>query len=226
MTRNITIPSALRALLFAAVLPLIQPALAQRDSSDMHTLFGGARTIKHGGWGGPSAVYTRMLDQEALLVGFKAGWLINHRFSMGLAGYGLVTEVKNPAYDTYLQQSGQIILQPSQFEMGYGGLLLESIIAYKSPVHVSLPVLIGAGGCTYQRVTPPTLWSDSLSYVDDSQAFFVVEPGIDIELNVTRYLRLGLGGSYRLTSDMELPATAKDALHGINAALTIKVGVF
>ena len=226
MTHGTMKTQTLRTLLLATTCTCLHAASAQRDSSAIHTMFGGDRPVKHSGWGGPSAAYTRILDQDALLVGFKAGWLINHRFSMGLAGYGLVTEVNNPAYDTYLQQSGQIILQPGQFEMGYGGLLLEPIIAYKSPVHVSLPVLIGAGGCTYQRVTPPTLWSDSLSYVDDSQAFFVVEPGIDVELNVTRYLRLGLGGSYRLTSDMELPATAKDALHGFNAALTVKVGVF
>ncbi len=49
---------------------------------------------------------------------------------------------------------------------------------------------------------------------------------IELELNVIRLVRLGIGASYRYTSDLDLPETPKDALHGINAGVSIKVGCF
>ena len=67
---------------------------------------------------------------------------------------------------------------------------------------------------------------DPYSYHDDFQAFFVLEPGIDLEINLVKLVKLGLGASYRYTSDVPLPATSKDALHGFNASMSIKVGVF
>jgi len=110
--------------------------------------------------------------------------------------------------------------------MGYGGLLIEPIIAYRSPVHISLPILIGAGGCGYQTFTGMPQDFNPYSYHDDFQAFFVLEPGIDLEINLVKLVKLGLGASYRSTSDVPLPATAKDALYGFNSSMSIKVGVF
>jgi len=54
----------------------------------------------------------------------------------------------------------------------------------------------------------------------------VVEPGVDLEINVVPLVRLALGASYRYTSELDLPATPKDALQGMNASFTIKVGWF
>ena len=192
----------------------------------MHTLFGSNHDIDHGGWGAPTAAYTRIMDQDAMLVGVRGGWFIDHRLTLGIAGYGLVTDVPNPAYDAFLVESGRSPRFASQFRTGYGGLLIEPIIAYKSPVHISLPIMIGAGGCGYETYTalPPDF--DPLTYKDDVQAYFVVEPGVDLELNLVRMVRLGIGASYRYTTDIDLPGTPKDALRGFNASVSIKVGSF
>jgi hypothetical protein len=47
-----------------------------------------------------------------------------------------------------------------------------------------------------------------------------------LELNLIPLVRLGVGASYRYTSDITLPGTPSDALRGINAGITIKVGKF
>ncbi len=192
----------------------------------MRTLLGSGTDLAHGGWGAPTASYTRIMDQDAMLVGVRGGWIINHRFSLGLAGHGLVTNVDNPAYDRYLVDNGTALRGKSRFYMGYGGLLLEPVIAYRSPVHITLPVIIGAGGCTYGYNSALAPDFDPYTYEDDAQAFFVVEPGIELELNIIPLVRIGLGASYRYTSDIDLPATAKDALHGLNAGMSVKVGRF
>ena len=192
----------------------------------MRTVFGTEHKIHNGGWGAPVASYTRIMDQDAMLVGARGGWIIDHRLTLGIAGHGLVTPVENDAYDAHLVGTGRTLFNNSLFQAGYGGLLIEPIIAYRSPVHVSLPIVIGAGGCGYSVYSdlPPDF--DPLTYKDDVQAFFAAEAGVDLEINMVRMVRLGLGASYRYTSDLTLPGTPADALRGFNASMSIKVGVF
>lgn len=192
----------------------------------MRTLLGADHQVHHGGWGAPTIDHTRIMDQDALLVCGRGGWIIDHRFTLGLAGHGLVTSLENAAYDQALVARGRTISKPSRFLAGYGGLLLEPVIAYRSPMHVSLPLIIGAGGCGYQSFSALPHEFDPFTYNDDASAFFVFEPGVELEMNVIPLVRVAVGASYRYTSDIDLPGTAKDALHGFNAGIHIKVGSF
>lgn len=194
----------------------------------MRTLLGGDKQLHHGGWGALTTHYTRVMDQDALLTGVRGGWIINHRLTIGMAGHGLVTNVPNEAYDAHLIASGEVLRRRSSLYMGYGGLLIEPVIAYRSPIHITLPVIIGAGGVTYGYSTRVPDDFDPFEGNEhyDAQAFFVVEPGIELEMNIIPLVRVGIGASYRYTTDLDLPATPKDALHGINAGLSLKVGRF
>lgn len=214
------------ALPFFTLCLLLPATLRAQDPQPMRTLLGGDHDVHHGGWGAPTVDHTRLLDQDALLVGGRGGWIIDHRFTLGLAGYGLATSVENPAYDDVLLARGRSITKPSRFVAGYGGLLLEPVIAYRSPVHVSLPVIIGAGGCGYQSFSASPHEFDPFTYNDDAAAFFVLEPGVELELNVIPLVRVAVGASYRYTSDLDLAGTSKDALQGFNAGIRIKVGSF
>lgn len=190
--------------------------------------------MSNGGWGSIDIASTNMLNQNALLLGGRGGWLINHRFTIGLAGFGKVNTTTNPDYDQY--KSASVGAEGTgRFYVGYAGLLLEPIIKYRSPLHISLPVIIGAGGAGYGfqgnsgHEVPDQQGYDRpvrRNKDRDAQAFFVLEPGTQLELNMTSMVRLAIGASYRYTSDLDLPATAKDALHGLNVGLSIKVGSF
>lgn len=224
-----TTPTHYLAVLMIA-LATTNPLQAQTTTppdDGMRTLLGGRTDLHHGGWGAPTAHYTRIMDQDAMLVGLRGGWLIDHRVTIGIAGHGLVTPLRNTAYDAYLLDQGTPAPRPTAFHMGYGGLLIEPIIAYRSPVHISLPIMFGAGGCAYDfnTVLPEEDGQPGYGYLE-GQAFFVVEPGIDLEMNVIPLVRLGISASYRYTSDLDLPATAKDALHGANVGVVVKIGRF
>ena len=201
---------------------------AQADSLPMRTLIGSGSGRSNGGWGGLSAHYTRIMDQDALLAGVRGGWIIDHQVTIGFAGYGLVTNVPNANYDAHLAGEGRFVQRTSQFRMGYGGVLIEPVIGYRSAVHVTLPILIGAGGAVYETYENPYGYPGRPfpTYHEDAQAFFVVEPGVNLELSLIKLVRLDLGVSYRYTSDITLPATPKDALRGFNAGVTLKVGRF
>src|SRR5689334_16306858 len=95
--------SSLRSLslgtLFIGTLRLVAQ---DTPAPEMRTLFGSGKDMYHSGWGPPTAAYTTVMDQSAMLVGLRGGWLIDHRLTIGIAGYGLVTPVENKAYDAYL----------------------------------------------------------------------------------------------------------------------------
>ncbi len=195
--------------------------VAQDEKQHMSTLFGDRDGhIDHGGWAGLNFGYTQIKDNDTYIMGARGGWLINHRFTIGLAGNGFLS-------DRYY-----LMLPPPEEKVnlagGYGGLFLEATILPFSPVHVTIPVIIGAGGVAYTT----THWRDdnwndyNRDYTLDSDAFFVLEPGIELELNLIRFLRFAVGGSYRFTSDISLIESNSDMLHGFNGHFSLKFGWF
>ncbi|MBO3698695.1 hypothetical protein [Roseivirga sp. E12] len=194
-----------------------------QENGEMKTLFGNGGIYSHGGYGGLSTSYSNIGGRDAILIGGRGAWLINHRLGIGLAGTGFLTEAR-----TDLQLNDRY-----EFVGGYGGLFLEFIVNPESPVHISFPLTIGAGGIAYARSHNSFRGGDFDFLEEDSQAFFVVEPGIELELNVIKFMRVAFGASYRYTSDIDLnylndgqAITSKDALRGLSGGITLKFGKF
>ncbi|MBN3034620.1 MAG: hypothetical protein JW861_03480 [Bacteroidales bacterium] len=190
---------------------------AQEDGNEYRTIFG-SENITHGGYGAISMNYSRIDGKDAFLAGGRGAWVINHSLAIGLGGYGFANDIEYtvPGVEEDVALVG-----------GYGGLLIEPVIAPKYPIHVSVPVLIGAGGVSYIRKH----WSTSCYgcedyYSEDASAFFLLEPGLELELNLVRFMRIALGGYYRITSDVALVNTGKKVLHGFSGGLTLKFGKF
>lgn len=202
------------------------PVISQQNednSGEIKTIFGKGR-IEHGGYGAVTVGYTRLDNKDAILVGGRGGWIIDHSFTLGLAGYGIVSDLKYN--DIFIDHYGNYI--KTNLAGGYGGLLLEPIIMPRFPVHIAVPVIIGAGGIAYID----NYWNDDWNHDDnnnnvyDSDAYFVFEPGVEIEMNIVKFMRIGIGASYRYTSDIELQDTDKDILRGFNYGLSLKFGKF
>jgi hypothetical protein len=196
------------------------------DKNDgMRTLFGGDGKIENGGWGGFTLGYTRVNGKDAFLSGGKGGWLINHRFTLGLAGYGFITNwnqnsITLPTADNYSMAGG------------YGGLLLEPVFAPFNPIHISVPVIIGGGSAGVVENFDSHMHNHYSTY----SGCFVIEPGIDLEINVVRFFRIALNASYRFTSSLYVDYYSNDgikqfslphnAMEGFNAGITFKFGKF
>jgi hypothetical protein len=196
----------------------------------MKTLFGkNGEKIEHGGWGGFTVGYTRLADKNAFISGGKGGWLINHSFTLGLAGYGFFSNIDyngqyQPTIDNY------------SLGGGYGGLLIEPVIAPFNPIHISIPVLIGGGSSFVMDEMNYHGGNNGWDNYGSYGSFFVLEPGIDIEVNVVKFFRIALSLSYRYTSDLDLSyysilgekefSVPSDAFRGFNVGLTMKFGKF
>ena len=170
------------------------------------TLLHGRTTISL--FGGPIVKFTEINDDFAVLVGGRGGLIINHAFSIGGGGYGLVNNIMvdniPPRQDYFL-------------EFGYGGLVLEYILRSRKLLHLSVYTLIGGGSLCYR---------DDWYEPWDDDAFFVDEPGLDLMLNVTKCFRIGIGGSYRFITGVGLDGLTNKDVSGATAGLTFKFGRF
>lgn len=192
----------------------------EKPESDIKTLFGSA-DIVHGGYGGASVVYTEFNKKGGLLVGGRGGWIINHAISLGIGGYGITNKIDFKG----IVENDEVTLNG-----GYGGMYIEFFVFPKQPIHLAFPILVGAGGVSYSLDRyDADLDNDDEDfdpYFVDDDAFFVLEPGVEIELNVLRNFRVAFGASYRYLADMSLINTESDAFDGIATGISFKFGKF
>ncbi|MCP4581220.1 MAG: hypothetical protein GY839_06350 [candidate division Zixibacteria bacterium] len=185
------------------------PAMAENE-----TIFGGP--IVNGGYGAPVVKFGQIGDESAVWVGGKGGWLINHTFMIGGGGYGLANEVGENTDEIFWRYPTR------KLGIGYGGFIMEYINKPNRLVHFSFETLIGAGGATYLYRDWDDHW-DNNGYTD---AFFVLEPGINIMLNFTENIRAGAGISYLYSSGLELYDFDDSDLSGPMGQFVLKFGYF
>ncbi len=172
---------------------------------------------------GPEGAYTQFEGRSVFLGGLSLGVIINHFFSVGLSAKGILNS-GNLWYDfdrTPVDPLGAYLYG------GYGGLKFEFKVLPTSPVHLNFPILIGGGGLAYNT------WiynyhdsGNSEGTTLDWDAFFVVEPGIMVELNLLKFMQLDAGISYRYTPDLDLMETNAGLINNFNVNLALKFGKF
>ena len=194
------------------------------QSDEVRTIF--SKNKSNGGYGAFTISYSNIGGYDALVTGGRGAFIFDHMLSIGLGGYGFVNNLNYNYYHNNLNRTLSLA-------GGYGGFFIEPIIAGKSPVHVAFPILIGGGGVTLVDVYNWDYWSHPYpGYNYD--AFFVFEPGMELEFNLARFFRMAAAVSYRYTSDINLYRAevegsdkfGKDALRGFNFGVTFKFGKF
>jgi hypothetical protein len=167
--------------------------------------------LRHGGFGAPVVKFTEIDSRFGVLVGGRGGWIINGSVVIGGGGYGLANGAN---FEHVMNGAGD----PGRLEMGYGGLEMGYVHRPDELVHLSLGLLIGAGGVVWNP--------DGQSGNQADDAFFVAEPELDVVLNVTRFFRVALGASYRLTQGVQLFDLGDADLSGLAGLVALKFGSF
>lgn len=191
---------------------------SQTDGSTdngIKTLFG-EKPRSHGGYIGLGVGYTQLDGIDAFTTTFRGAWIINHGFAIGISATGF----SNDLYVNHASGSDYRSLQG-----GFGGLMLQPIVAPKFPIHVSFPVTLGAGGVAALSSHYYDAF-DATWYVEDEGYFFLVEPGIDVELNLVKFIRVSFGASYRYTTPLVVDGYGSDAMRGFAGNFTLSFGKF
>lgn len=174
------------------------------------------------GFGALDLKVGNLRGKEALIVGAYGGVIVNRTIMLGVAAYGISSSV---TFDGTIP--GSSTGDELNLYGGYAGLLLGTMLASKEVVHISIPVVIGVGNL---EVSDDNFFSSSqgkdAKYTLESSNFFVVEPGIQLELNVSQTFRLGLGASYRIVTGTDLVNVQDSDIAGFAGMLSFKFGVF
>ncbi|MDA3953905.1 MAG: outer membrane beta-barrel protein [Bacteroidales bacterium] len=205
-------------LLFIAF--MVQISFAQEDNvetkDDMTTIFTKENFRFTGGYLAPDFKVGDVHEDISMLVGIKLGFTFNDKFSIGLAGYNLVNNSNFYAGP-----------ELASINMGYGGLSVEYSMFSNKIIHFTIPVVVGAGSITlYEDNDNDNLYN--FNYFDEieSTTALVVEPGVNIEVNLFKILRVDLGASYRLVSGTDLVNLTDEHLTDLSFNATLKFGIF
>jgi len=201
----------MKSLIWFLVIVTSFPLLAQE-----RTLLD-VENIEHGGYGAFVTKVTTINGEGAILMGGRGGWIINHVFALGGGGYGLVNNVHSRTLGPWGERF---------VSLGYGGLDVEAIINSDDPVHFSVHSLIGAGSVGFRNDLNDGWYSDGYNNDHHIDGFFVAEPGINLDLNVTRWFRVSAGASYRYISGVTSGAANNADLSGPSGMLSFRFGKF
>ena len=212
--KKITLLTAI-LILFTLTLQSQDPEFEYYKNKEIRTLLGRNRT--GGAYGSFTVGYSSIDNRNAVLVGGRLSWIASHCVGIGIGGTGFLNEYH---YESSLDR--QVFLTG-----GYGGIYIEPIFLPRLPVHLSFPILLGAGGISYASTKPEL--NDHI--IEDSKAFLIIEPSAELELNVTKFFRLAFGASYRYPTPFNVgisgtPTAKAESLKGISYMVTFKFGKF
>ncbi len=180
------------------------------------TLLGNERP--GGRYGSISLGYSGIDDRQTLVFGQRITWLPVSMLGVGMGINEFISEYRHDDIshrDIYVMG-------------GFGGMYIEPIVLPRMPVHASFPILIGCGGMSQMYSDDSFLLSNMF---DDFQTFLILEPGAEVELNLTKTVRLAAGITYRFATPFELSSSESysvdvESLRSLTFKLVFKFGRF
>jgi hypothetical protein len=205
--RNKTIDNMMKKVIFLGLILAINVAVFSQEK-EYQTIFDN-RDVRISGLGGPFMQFTAVAGEFGHMMGGGGAVLLNNFF---LGGYGLGLTNSIPDY---------VNQNPSdRLTLGHGGFWLGYSLFGERSVHVTFSSLIGWGefGIMQDYGTYP--------FVRDK--IFVLSPTVELELNLTRYFRIGAGVSYNLYTlvDQNMHGYSNADLSAPGGFLSFKFGWF
>lgn len=168
------------------------------------------KDLRISGMGGPFMQFTSVAGEFGFMMGGGGAVLLDDFF---FGGYGL--GLTNPIPD-YVNDN------PSdQLSLGHGGFWLGYSLFGNKPVHVAFSTLLGWGEFGISQGE-----QGAYPYIRDN--IFTLAPTVELEANLTRYLRIGAGISYNLYTmvDENIHGYTGGDLSSMAGFLSFKFGWF
>ncbi len=199
------------------------------------TLFGKIKPklTKVGLYVAPEFQYFGAANSFAPASGGSAMFLFNEKLGLGIAAYRVENFTPKALNNTALRM-----------RYNYGGAKIEYSIAPHGLVHVTIPVLIGAGMANVDSVGAYRSFDEwdgdgrrgrNFRENGNDNPFFVIQPGLRLETNLFRYAKLFVGADYRIvagTNSVTYPsgtttaAVSNSQLSGLSFSAGLKLGLF
>lgn len=158
--------------------------------------------------------YAEVLGEHTVFSSLKAGVVFNNSWIFGLHGGASLMEIPRRM---------DPINNAEFLEFSQGGLYVEYRIMPHRLVHLSIPINVGVlhSESEFHQYGPWGPYGEDNEYVN-----FYLEPGINLEVNISQYLKFQIGGSYRFNDAMFAPSNSDlkiPHLPMLNAGITIGI---
>lgn len=212
-----------RALQTAVLLLLTNSLVAQEEPK---TILGSSKHTTSTFYWGPSLKWhfynNRMTQAASPLLGGQLGVIINRKVIIGVGGWGKIARTSFTGH--YIgRDDGQVIDNPHQrmaVGYGYGGLVLGMQFASNKSMHVTFTSLFGLGSSNEYIIEDDGDHGTTFN----SPGFGIVEPTVNLELNLTRNLRLEIGAGYRWIGANRFEQLRSSELSGLTLNTALKIG--
>jgi hypothetical protein len=162
----------------------------------------------------PSCQIGEITGSTAIIPGIGAGIIFNNNISLDLK-YKFIATENTPAGedDNRLYLDGQ-----------WFGIRGEYILKPEKVVHLSFPLEVNLGEI---ELDLKDSFEDQNITVPSDEAWFVnIEPGVALEINLWRYMKLNLTAGYRFVSDITFRNLSEKDLMGFTYSAALKIGLF
>jgi hypothetical protein len=189
----------MKNIIISALMILVLGQLRAQDS-DIQTIFSGSTRVS--GFGGLMMSFTTVNGHFAHMMGGGGAVLLGD-FFIGGYGEGLTNSID-------LEGS------PYKLEFGHGGFWTGYSFLANKPLHPTVSAQIGWGSVAERQ---------DFTTVGTPDNVFVFNPAVEMEMNFTRFFRLGVGLHYRIvTGASRILSNAE--LSGPGASLVFQFGWF
>jgi hypothetical protein len=196
-----------KLMLLIIAMILVFPLFSQENEREYRTILDG-NNLKISGMGGPFMQFTSVAGEFGHMMGGGGGVLLNNFF---FGGYGLGLTNRIPADANQMDNDDNLVL-------GHGGFWIGYSLFGHLPVHVSVSSLIGFGELGL-------LQADTYLYNVHDQ-IFVLTPIVEVEANITQYLRIGAGATYNLYTGVNIEGYSSKDFSSPGVFLGFKFGWF
>lgn len=187
----------------------------QKDA--LWTITRGEHQYRIGAYAGINTKYSTYDSDPAGYLDLRAAVTLNGKYALGFSASGL-----------YFDKKLRRVVNDGTYHIyaGYAGLFFARMFRVNEDMKLALSIFTGQGEAYYQydkdyRENRP--WYQE---VIDRETFHVIEPGIEIEHRLKGNFWIGLTGSYRFTSPVELISTKDDLFQTFSYGISFKYGIY
>jgi hypothetical protein len=186
---------------------------AAQTNEEVKTLFGN-RGIHIGYFITPSCQFGAIAGSTAVIPGIGAGIILNNKISLDVK-YKYIANENTPEGE----DDDRFYLDEQWF-----GIRGEYILKPEKAVHLSFPLEVGVGEL---ELDLKDSYEDLQVVIPSGDVWFAnLEPGVALEINLWKYMRLNITAGYRFVSDVTFRNLSEKDLMGFTFSSTIKIGIF
>jgi hypothetical protein len=157
--------------------------MAYSQEKEYRTIFDN-KELRISGVGGPFMQFTAFAGEFGHMMGGGGAVLLNN-FYIGGYGLGLTNAIPDYVNDH----------TNDRLSLGHGGFWIGYSLFGEKPIHVSVSTLVGWGEFGIMQ------YDGYYPFIRDK--IFTLAPTIELEVNLTRYFRIGAGATYNLYTGVD-----------------------